>query len=150
MKATAVDGVQSDERLPQQKVQKAHAGTTPPNGAAETGSLARTPAQKKMPSAYSSLCSYVGSLAEEAGFQPETEVLRIPSTRNLCIVGRYRDTLAVVQDGDGKDTTKSCMEGRQQVVKDLVERELGKSMDIVSQAWIQRAESLAKKPGSGH
>nr|POE79485.1 trna (uracil-o(2)-)-methyltransferase [Quercus suber] len=42
--------------------------------------------EKKMPSAYASLCAYVASLAREVGYEPETDVLRIPSTRNACIV----------------------------------------------------------------
>ncbi|EME87380.1 uncharacterized protein MYCFIDRAFT_97816, partial [Pseudocercospora fijiensis CIRAD86] len=47
---------------------------------------------QKMPSAYSTLCSYVTSLAEDVGFLPEQDVLRIPSTRNACIIGRKRIT----------------------------------------------------------
>ncbi|KAK4569643.1 tRNA(Ser) Um(44) 2'-O-methyltransferase [Recurvomyces mirabilis] len=157
----------ADTRLPQQqqKLQNehSHADTAglPKRGAAETGSLSRTPAQKKMPSAYSSLCSYVGSLAEEVGFRPETEVLRIPSTRNLCIVGRYYRAPGAKGHDDGNGTTFSNEEEegegdrdekrrKEEVLKELVERELGRSLDTVSQDWIRRAEGLAKKPGSGH
>ncbi|EMF16468.1 DUF1613-domain-containing protein, partial [Sphaerulina musiva SO2202] len=43
---------------------------------------------EKMASAYSTLCAYVNSLAEEMGFETESDVLRIPSTRNTCILGK--------------------------------------------------------------
>ncbi|MCJ1479087.1 tRNA(Ser) Um(44) 2'-O-methyltransferase [Lambiella insularis] len=48
-----------------------------------------TPAARaKQPSAYSSLCDWVSHLAAEVGYIPEREVLRIPSTRNVGIIGR--------------------------------------------------------------
>ncbi|TKA73681.1 hypothetical protein B0A55_05622 [Friedmanniomyces simplex] len=58
----------------------------------ETGSLKRTPEQKKMSSAYSTLCSYVGSLAEEVGFAVEREVLRIPTMALTMLTGVRRKT----------------------------------------------------------
>ena len=106
---------------------------------AETGSLQRTIVHKKMASAYSTLCSYVASLAEEVGFVAETEILRIPSTRNHCIVGRKVQT---------KDHVDSA--GKAQVVCEIVERELKKSIAVVATEWVERAEKLAQKPGSGH
>lgn len=130
----------SPARLPQQHPS---ANKHPEDGAkssqaAETGSLKRTEAQKKMPSAYSTLCSYVTSLAEEVGFEPEKDVLRIPSTRNQCLVGR-RVRVAETE-----------MNERLEVVKGTVERELGRGVQAVGREWIERAERLAKKPGSGH
>lgn len=111
---------------------------------AETGSLKRTEAQKKVPSAYSTLCSYVASLADEVGYKPEKEVLRIPSTRNHCIIGRSRS--------EDLDTTSllDTLELRQQKVSDIVERELRTSVQTAGAHWIQRVQSLAKKPASGH
>lgn len=130
-------------RLPQQ--QQANAGnkeSAKPSQAAETGSLARTPAQKKMPSAYSTLCAYVERLAEEVAFEAERDVLRIPSTRNQCIVGRRRKR--------GGLEMKMGVEKRLEVVKGIVERELGKGVEVVGREWIERAEKLSRKPGSGH
>jgi tRNASer (uridine44-2'-O)-methyltransferase len=112
--------------------------------AAETGSLKRTDAQKKMPSAYSTLCSYVTSLAEELGFEPEKEVLRIPSTRNQCIIGQRG--LAF----EWSENQQENNEGRQRKVVQVVERELGRSVGTVGAEWITRAQNLSKKPGSGH
>lgn len=45
-------------------------------------------ARSKQPSAYSSLCDWVSHLASEVGYIPEREMLRIPSTRNVGIIGR--------------------------------------------------------------
>ncbi|KAF2404188.1 DUF1613-domain-containing protein [Trichodelitschia bisporula] len=51
----------------------------------KAGSLAR---KSKPPSAYAALTAYVASLSAELGFRVEKEMLRIPSTRNACVVGR--------------------------------------------------------------
>lgn len=106
--------------------------------AAETGSLKRTEAQKKAPSAYSTLCSYVASLAEEVGFKAEHDVLRIPSTRNNCIVGRSPSP-------GGEDNDARAVK----VVK-IIEQELRTDIQTASRDWISRAEKLSKKPPSGH
>jgi tRNASer (uridine44-2'-O)-methyltransferase len=108
--------------------------------AAETGSLKRTLVHKKMASAYSTLCAYASALAEAVGFEAEEEILRIPSTRNASIVGRRR---RVVDDEVG-------LEERRARVMELVEEELGRSIEDVGREWIERAEKLEKKPGSGH
>ena len=109
----------------------------------ETGSLRRTDVQKKMPSAYSTLCSYVTSLAEEVDFEPEQEVLRIPSTRNQCIIGRHKRSKE-------SEPEKDVELERRQHVADVIERESGRSVTNIGTDWIARAEKLAKKPGSGH
>ena len=45
-------------------------------------------ARAKQHSAYSSLCDWVSHLSTEVGYVVEREMLRIPSTRNVGIVGR--------------------------------------------------------------
>jgi tRNASer (uridine44-2'-O)-methyltransferase len=42
-------------------------------------------------SAYASLVAWVSKLAEECGWKVEREMLRIPSTRNTALIGRYRE-----------------------------------------------------------
>jgi tRNASer (uridine44-2'-O)-methyltransferase len=42
-------------------------------------------------SAYASLVAWVSKLATECGWTVEKEMLRIPSTRNTALIGRYRD-----------------------------------------------------------
>ena len=144
----------SETRLPQQEenpnaTKDAQATSKPDNTqAAETGTLKKSPGQKSMPSAYATLCSYICSLSEEVGYEPEKEVLRIPSTRNQSIIGRRRrrdprqDTN---EEGDGAG--KSV---REEEVVGVVERELGMGVQVIGGEWIARAEKLARKPGSGH
>lgn len=49
------------------------------------------PRDKSKPkSTYASLVDWVSQIAEDCGWQPETEMLRIPSTRNTGILGRHR------------------------------------------------------------
>ncbi|KAK4948959.1 tRNA(Ser) Um(44) 2'-O-methyltransferase [Elasticomyces elasticus] len=148
---TRSNNVMSAKRLPQQQqtpgegehATLTHNCATKGKQGPETGSLKRTAEQKKMPSAYSTLCSYVESLAEEVGFEAEQEVLRIPSTRNLCILGRTRRAIS-------KDAAVRGNEIKRDKVVGIVESELGKSVTAVGVEWIARAEKLAKKPGSGH
>lgn len=131
------------DRLPQQSTEiqdgKFADSFGTPGQAAETGSLKRTEAQKKMPSAYATLCSYVTSIASEVGYKSEQDVLRIPSTRNSCIVGRKRDGSPF--DADDNSTQK---------IVGLVERELKTSISCIAADWIGRATKLMKKPSSGH
>lgn len=39
-------------------------------------------------STYNSLCAWVSEIAEDCGWEAEKEILRIPSTRNMAILGR--------------------------------------------------------------
>jgi len=107
----------------------------------KSGSLARP--QKtavKQPSAYASLTTYVTSMATEVGYEVEKEVLRIPSTRNIAIVGR-RHGRGEAEAGDDKR--------REEVVKEILEREVG-SVEDVGREWVERARKIAKGKGSGH
>lgn len=45
-------------------------------------------ARSKQPSAYASLCDWVSHLSGLVGYEVEKEMLRLPSTRNMGIVGR--------------------------------------------------------------
>jgi tRNASer (uridine44-2'-O)-methyltransferase len=79
-------------------------------------------------STYASLCAYVEGLARDCGWVVETEVLRIPSTRNVGIIGRRKR--------DGEELVD---------VKAIVEREGG------ADGWREKAEALRKKePVAGH
>ncbi|KAI5917540.1 hypothetical protein F4810DRAFT_696107 [Camillea tinctor] len=58
-----------------------------------TGAKFRAPAPKqhgKSISAYSSLVEWVTQIAIDCGWEVETEMLRIPSTRNVGLIGRHR------------------------------------------------------------
>ncbi|SMR52416.1 unnamed protein product [Zymoseptoria tritici ST99CH_1E4] len=110
--------------------------------AAETGSLARNPKQKKMPSAYSTLCSYVSSLSREVGYTPEEDILRIPSTRNTCVLGRANVVNGKVEERE--------VGSREELVKQIVEREMKMSVADVGVEWIARVEGLSVKGTGGH
>lgn len=145
-KAQAVAAKRNEHaaRLPQQTADTdvAEQGKAPElrlTQAAETGSLKKTLVHKKMASAYSTLCAYVEALAEAVGFEAEKEVLRIPSTRNQSIIGRRR-----------KVDVDEGLEVKREKVRALVEEELGRGIEDVGREWIEKAERLAKKPGSGH
>ncbi|KAM7208956.1 putative AdoMet-dependent methyltransferase domain containing protein [Naviculisporaceae sp. PSN 640] len=66
-----------------------------------SGKKFRAPPPKdksKADSAYSSLVAWVSQIAEDCGWVPEQEMLRIPSTRNTAVVGRSRSCdLSAVQ-----------------------------------------------------
>ena len=58
-----------------------------------TGEKFRAPPPKdktKGTSTFASLVGWVTHVAEDCGWETETEMLRIPSTRNTCILGRKR------------------------------------------------------------
>jgi tRNASer (uridine44-2'-O)-methyltransferase len=103
-----------------------------------TGSLARPKqAQVKAPSAYAGLTAYIAKLTEELGFKTEKEVLRIPSTRNLAVVGRWE----IMNNGTREEKTE--------VVTKIIQREIG-DLDKSGREWVEYAEKLRKGKGSGH
>ncbi|EUC34804.1 hypothetical protein COCCADRAFT_92542 [Bipolaris zeicola 26-R-13] len=103
--------------------------------------------KNKQPSAYASLCSWVCHLAEETGFEVEKEYLRIPSTRNVAVVGRRQ---VVHKEGDmqGGDLE---MEKRMSFLKELVEKEMsGLSVEQVGSMWMNSGDGLLKPGKGGH
>ncbi|TKA22855.1 hypothetical protein B0A50_07755 [Salinomyces thailandicus] len=124
----------------------------------ETGSLLRTTQQKSQPSAYATLCSYISSLTSELGYEAQREVLRIPSTRNVGVIGRERGCLGASGVGGGEGNREGIREGfreeereeRKRVILELVEREMGRSVEEVGGKWIERVQMLGRKPGCGH
>ena len=93
-------------------------------------------ARKKQKSAYSSLCDWVSHLAGRVGYEVEREWLRLPSTRNMGIVGRrMREGL----EGEG-------LEERRRRVADIVAGEGADGM-----VWVKRARGLMSgSGGEGH
>ena len=126
-------------------------------------------AQDPLPSAYASLCGYVSTVAIGLGFEPEREMLRIPSTRNTAIIGRRRGpsgyseniynsaplapSSSISRYNDDKMKTVNDTEthvaaddfaAREQKVHALLRRELGDmgALKKANHAWITRVRAL--------
>ena len=90
--------------------------------------------RSKQPSAYSSLCDWVAHLSARVGYEVEREMLRLPSTRNLGIVGRsFRDGFELLP-----------LEDRKKMVDEIVREEKADGG-----AWVERAKGLIGG-GGGH
>lgn len=120
--------------------------TLSPDSAASDSSASRNPhsgslamrAKPSQPSAYAGFTAHVMNLASSIGFETvATEMLRIPSTRNLCVVGASPR----VQDDDIV---------RWMDVREVMEREVD-DVRKAAQDWVNEALGL-RKPGraSGH
>lgn len=103
-----------------------------------SGSLAKPKGSSKSPSAYATLTAYISFLASEVGFEVEKEVLRIPSTRNIAIIGRH------LLDRETKSN-----EYREEKVREIVNREVG-SVEYVGKQWMERATMLLRGKSSNH
>ncbi|KAI9863100.1 MAG: tRNA(Ser) Um(44) 2'-O-methyltransferase [Trichoglossum hirsutum] len=79
----------------------------------------------KQPSAYASLIGWVESLASDTGWEVEKEVLRIPSTRNVALIGRTRQSSGIP-------------------LLEVLQREGG------GFGWMDRALALTKKKPNDH
>lgn len=91
--------------------------------------------RSKQPSAYSSLCEWVSQLMSECGYEVEKEMLRIPSTRNMGLVGR------VHRPGFRGES----LETRHERVKKIARRE-GAELGV----WLERAKGLKIGEGNVH
>jgi len=89
----------------------------------------------KQPSAYSSLCDWVAHLAARVGYTVEREMLRMPSTRNVGIVGR------TVMSGFEDES----LDVRRKKVADIVKMEKADGV-----LWMERARSLIDGKDVGH
>ena len=90
-------------------------------------------------SAYATLCGYVTRLSHKLGYTPVDDMLRIPSTRNLCIVCKGRSTCS------GEDTVGKVMALLQQDLPN------GLMLGQASKLWMERAEKIQRQSGDrGH
>ena len=95
-------------------------------------------ARAKQPSAYSSLCDWVTHLASSVDYIVEREMLHIPSTRNVGIVGR---TWAGMTDAGKGGDEKARMERVVRIAK-------GEGAD--GRVWAERCGGLKKGQGAGN
>ena len=92
-------------------------------------------ARAKQPSAYSSLCDWVAHLAATVGYRVEREMLRMPSTRNVGIVGR-----AMMPAFE-----EESLDIRRERVGGIIVNEKADAAQ-----WVERARGLMRGKGSGH
>lgn len=89
-------------------------------------------ARSGQPSAYSSLCDWVSHLTSQVGYVPEKEILRLPSTRNMGILGR------TWMDGFEHESSEQRMER----VKSIAAAEKASG-----EVWVRRAKGLLSGGG---
>jgi tRNASer (uridine44-2'-O)-methyltransferase len=108
-------------------------------------------------SMYGSLTAKTMSVAEEIGYGVEKTLLRIPSTRNMGVLGGRIDTIRKWQgnnasDGQGQEDTSLSTNADTvlQRVTEIVERECAAregSVQAAAKIWIEGAVKLQKKKG---
>lgn len=106
-------------------------------------------------SMYGLLTAKTIAVAEEAGYHVEKTLLRIPSTRNMGVVGsRQVVTEQWRQRGASDASTAAGSQINQasqvaQAVMDIVERECSREggVQAAAQIWIERARALQKAQG---
>lgn len=99
----------------------------------------------KQPSAYASLCSWVCHLTEETEYMAEKEHLRIPSTRNIAVLGRK-----LLKEDEPKDS-RASVEERLEFLRGLVEKEMGgQTIGQICALWMKSGDGLLKSGKSGH
>lgn len=108
----------------------------------QTGDLKALRAAKKAAqgtdkSMYGCLTRKVAALAQEVGCSVELTLMRIPSTRNIGILGNRRDT--------------ESMSEYHAIVEDVIERECSISggLRAAAQTWMEKARKLQAGTGRG-
>jgi tRNASer (uridine44-2'-O)-methyltransferase len=99
----------------------------------------------KQPSAYASLCSWVCHLTEETKYVVEKEHLRIPSTRNIAVLGRKS------VGEDEHEHGQASREERLEFLRSLVEKEMsGQTIGQIRAMWMKSGDGLLKTGKGGH
>lgn len=103
-------------------------------------------------STYGCLTAKTMSVAEEIGYEVERTLLRIPSTRNMGVVGGRR---RIAQEWRGLEPGMHNRATADEVIeriKEIVHRECSREggVEIAAQAWIERAKGLHKGQGRGN
>lgn len=101
---------------------------------------------------YGSLTAKTMSVAGEVGYEVERTLLRIPSTRNIGVIGGRLDAVRKWQGLSKDDGTSqhqqrlSGLEGVQELVNEVVNRECEKDggLHAAAKMWIERAIGLQK------
>lgn len=97
----------------------------------------------KQQSAFATLCSYVAYVTETMGYMPEKEHLRIPSTRNIAIIGRTKKPVGAPDEDPSR---------KLDFARGVIENEMGgdTSIEQVRLQWLKRGSGLLKPGKNGH
>jgi tRNASer (uridine44-2'-O)-methyltransferase len=107
-------------------------------------------------SMYGSLTAKTMNIAEELGYEIEKTQLRIPSTRNIGVVGARQLFSKERRRDRASDNLANSSSGKVlellQIINGIVERECAREGGIQSSAriWIEHAQSLHLGPGMGN
>lgn len=95
-------------------------------------------------SMYGSLTAKTMSIAAEIGYDVEKTLLRIPSTRNMGVVGGRKST--VQKRMNRQSTTTEANQDIEELIAEIVQRESAKEggIGVAANIWIQRAIGLQK------
>ncbi|KAL2393234.1 tRNA (uracil-O(2)-)-methyltransferase [Exophiala dermatitidis] len=104
-------------------------------------------------SMYACLTRKTVALAEEVGFQVELTLMRLPSTRNIGIVGNRRRAAAATTPtpSSSSETSNSNANALRSKISALLERECAMSGGVgeAAKTWIERAQKLQGGVGRG-
>jgi len=105
-------------------------------------------------SMYACLTRKVVAIAEEIGFDVELTLMRIPSTRNIGIVGNRKKAAATSKGADPNEQVEALSvndSGIIEKVHELVARECAISGGLpeAAKTWIERAQKLQTGGGRG-
>ncbi|KAL1992832.1 hypothetical protein VTN49DRAFT_3588 [Thermomyces lanuginosus] len=118
-----------------------------------------------MNSTYGSLTAKTIAIAEEIGYEVERTLLRIPSTRNMGIIGDRKRTIERLRRlATGEKMAEEGLDGAnadqietiEDIAREIVRRECARDGGIEEAAkiWIERAKGLfhvgARRRGIGH
>lgn len=120
------------------RAQKLAASTSQPNSDPNSTAV--------LNSMYGSLTAKTMSVAAEVGFDVEKTLLRIPSTRNIGVIGGRRSAILKGQGGNGQESADG--ETVRQRIEEVVDRECARDGGVSAAAriWVERARGL-QKPG---
>ncbi|KAF3490713.1 DUF1613 domain-containing protein [Arthroderma uncinatum] len=134
------------------------------NSQPESGDLKALRAKKleaqknpgSLSSTYGCLTAKLVSIAEEVGYEVDKTLLRIPSTRNIGVIGGLKAWQAVTSlpntaSIDEPDKMAADVEERKERVQKVVERETDRDAGLCASAesWVERSMGLNKGQGRG-
>jgi len=97
--------------------------------------------KKGQVSAYASLCEYITLVSKQVDYNVEREMLRIPSTRNACILGRPKIST---------ENQTLTLEQKEDHVRKLLIDQTGLEISAISTEWLTRAGLIVSKKGNCH